>query len=200
VASYDKRVGSIAQICFGGIPMKPLHLSGQSVLACFIIAAGTATVAVGQNGQDASMGDKHFVSEALKGGQAEVQMGKLAEQQGNSSDVKSFGRRMVQDHTKMGEQMKGVAGEEGITPPTSPTILQQAEIKKLKGLSGDAFDQEYIKTMVKDHETDLNDFKKESQDGKSAKVKDAASQGASVISEHLTMIRQIAQAHGIAAK
>jgi len=180
--------------------MKSLRSSGQSILACLVIAAGTAAVAAAQNGSDASMGDKHFVLEALKGGQAEVMMGQLAEQKDNSSDVKSFGRRMVTDHTNMGEQMKSVATEEGITPPSSPTMMQQAEINKLNGLSGDDFDQEYIKTMVKDHESDLNDFKKQSQEGKSAKVKDAASQGAQIISEHLTMIRQIAQAHGITIK
>jgi putative membrane protein len=180
--------------------MKSLRSSGQRILACLVLAAGTATVAGAQNGSDASMGDKHFVSEALKGGQAEVAMGQLAEQKGNSSDVKSFGRRMVKDHTKMGDEMKGVASAEGITLPSSPTIMEQAEIKKLKGLSGDDFDQEYIKTMVKDHESDLNDFKKEAQDGKSAKVKDAANQGAPIISEHLTMIRQIAQAHNISTK
>jgi putative membrane protein len=180
--------------------MKSLYSSGQGILACLVLAAGTAGLASAQNGSDASMGDKHFVSEALKGGQAEVQMGQLAEQKGNSSDVKSFGRRMVKDHTKMGDQMKSVASEQGITSPTSPTIMQQAEIKKLMGLSGDDFDQEYIKAMVKDHESDLNEFKKEAQSGTSAKVKNAASQGATVISEHLAMIRQVAQAHGISAK
>jgi putative membrane protein len=180
--------------------MKSLGLSGQGFLAYLVLAAGIAGLSAAPNGSDASIGDKHFVSEALKGGQAEVLMGQLAEQKGNSSDVKSFGRRMVKDHTKMGDQMKSVASEEGITPPTSPTIMQQAEIKKLKGLSGDDFDQEYIKAMVKDHESDLNDFKKEAQGGTSAKVKDAASQGATIISEHLDMIRQVAQAHGISTK
>ena len=179
--------------------MKLCGSSGK-VLACFVLAGATAAFVVAQSGSDASMGDKHFVSEALKGGQAEVEMGQLASQKGNSSDVKNFGERMVKDHTKMGEEMKTVASEEGITPPTSPTMLQQVEIKKLKGLSGDDFDKEYIKTMVKDHESDLKEFKKESQDGKSPKVKDAATQGAEVISQHLTMIRQVALAHGISTK
>jgi len=178
--------------------MKYLRSSGHGILACLVVAAGTATVAAAQNGADAGMGDKHFVSEALKGGQAEVAMGQLAEQNGKSSDVKSFGRRMVEDHTKMGEQMKMVASEEGLSTPSSPS--HDAEINKLKSLSGDDFDKEYIKMMLKDHESDLNEFKKEAQDGKSPKVKEAASQGAPIISEHLTMIRQIAQAHGISTK
>jgi hypothetical protein len=79
-----------------------------------------------------------------------------------------------------------------VTPPTSPTMLDQVEIKKQQGLSGDQFDQEYIKTMVKAHEADLKDFQKEANSGTSSAVKTAASEGTDVISNHLSMIRQIA--------
>jgi putative membrane protein len=147
---------------------------------------------------DVSMTDKHFVSEALKGGMAEVEMGTLAQEKGNTADVKEFGQKMVKNHTELGERMKQVASQVGVTPPTSPTMLQQVEIKKLKGLSGDEFDQEYIKAMVKDHESDVQDFKKEAQSGTSSTVKNAARQGTEVISGHLEMIRKIAQSHHVA--
>ncbi len=127
-------------------------------------------------------------------------MGQLAEEKAESNDVKNFGRKMVEDHNKLGDQMKQVASQIGVTAPTSPTMLDQVEIKKLSGLSGNDFDQEYIKVMVKDHEQDLKDFKKEADSGNSPTVKDAASQGADVISEHLSMIQQIAQSHNVAAK
>ena len=52
--------------------------------------------------------------------------------------------------------------------------------------------------MVKDHEDDLKDFKKEAESGTSAAVKDAANKGSEVISGHLSMIQQIAGAHNIA--
>jgi putative membrane protein len=161
-------------------------------------ALGITPVAHGQSGTDATMFDKHFVTEALKGGMAEVQMGRLAEEKGESSDVKSFGHKMVEDHTKLGNQMKQVASQIGLSVPTSPTILEQAEIKKLSGLTGNDFDQEYIKAMLKAHEGDLKDFKKEADTGTSSVVKEAASQGAEVVSSHLSMIQQIAQSHNIA--
>ncbi|MGA2352284.1 MAG: DUF4142 domain-containing protein [Terracidiphilus sp.] len=151
-----------------------------------------------QSGADATMLDKHFVSEALKGGMAEVQMGRLAEENGTSPDVKKFGHQMVEDHMKLGDQMKQVASETGVAVPSSPTMMQQAEIKKLKGLSGEEFDQEYIKAMLKDHEDDLKDFKKEAESGTSPVVKNAASEGADVVSTHLSMIKQIAAAHNLA--
>lgn len=170
------------------------------VLVVVLIALCAITQARAQSNTSASMSDKHFVSEALKGGMAEVQMGQLAEEKAESNDVKNFGRKMVEDHNKLGDQMKQVASQIGVTAPTSPTMLDQVEIKKLSGLSGNDFDQEYIKVMVKDHEQDLKDFKKEADSGNSPSVKDAASQGADVISEHLSMIQQIAQSHNVAAK
>jgi putative membrane protein len=151
-----------------------------------------------QSDTDANMFDKHFVSEALKGGMAEVQMGQLAEERAESSDVKGFGKKMVDEHTKLGDQMKQVASQIGVTVPTSPTILEQVEIKKLRGLSGSDFDREYIKAMVKAHEDDLKDFKKEADTGKSSAVKDAANHGVDMISNHLSMIQQLAQAHNVA--
>jgi putative membrane protein len=170
---------------------------------CFgilVLVIGAAVTSRLRAASDASLMDKHFVSEALKGGMAEVEMGQLAAEKGNSSDVREFGQKMVKDHTQLGDRMKQVASQIGVPVPSDPTMLQQVEIKKLKGLSGDGFDQEYIKTMVKDHTEDLKDFDKEAKTGTSSTVKNAASQGADVVSHHLSMIRQIAQAHNIATK
>ena len=44
--------------------------------------------------------DQAFVKKALEGGDAEVQLGQLAQQKSQSPDVKQFGQKMVQDHTQ----------------------------------------------------------------------------------------------------
>ena len=46
------------------------------------------------------------MKKAAKGGMMEVAMGKLAEQNGQSEDVKSFGKRMVTDHSKANDELK----------------------------------------------------------------------------------------------
>lgn len=145
----------------------------------------------------ASSADKSFVRAALKGGMAEVELGRLASEKGNSADVKEFGQRMVEDHTKLGDQMKDVAGKVGVKPPTMLSPADKTLELKLKALSGDDFDKAYIKAMVKDHEKDLSDFKKEEGSGTSAEVKNAAGQGETVIAGHLDMIKRIAQTHNI---
>lgn len=169
------------------------YLLGAGCLA--LALAANATVKAQAN--DASSDDKSFVTGALRGGMAEVELGQLAAQKGNSDDVKTFGQKMVDDHTKLGDQMKAVAGEVGVKPSTMIAPMDKALELKLKALSGDDFDKAYIQAMLKDHRKDLADFKKEIASGQSSTVKDAASQGEKVIAEHLKMIRQIAQTHGL---
>jgi putative membrane protein len=144
------------------------------------------------NGQP-SPADKMFVKNALEGGMAEVQLGQLALQKSNNDDVKQFAQRMVTDHTKMGDQMKPIAQQIGVKLPDAPSKKDQATIAKLQALNGDAFDKAYMKDMVKDHKADLNDFKTEASSGSAPAVKNAASQGAQVISQHLQMAEQINQ-------
>src|SRR5436309_5293 len=61
--------------------------------------------------------DKTFVKKAAKGGTMEVEMGKLAEQNAKSDDVKSFGKRMVTDHSKAGDELKAIADKKGAKFP-----------------------------------------------------------------------------------
>jgi putative membrane protein len=147
----------------------------------------------------ASSDDKRFVKAALQGGLGEIELGKLAAEKGNSDDVKQFGQKMVDDHGKMGETMTGVAQQVGVTPPTGLSVSEEAEKAKLNMLSGESFDKAYISAMVKDHEADLKDFRKEANGGSSPAVKSAAHDGETVVSHHLMMIRKIAQAHNVSA-
>ena len=137
--------------------------------------------------------DRIFVKDALEGGMAEVQLGQLALQKSNNADVKQFAQKMVDDHTKMGEQMKPIAQQIGVKIPDGPSKKDKATIAKLQALNGDDFDKAYMKDMVKDHKSDLNDFKTEATSGSNPVVQNAANQGSQIISEHLQMAEQINQ-------
>jgi putative membrane protein len=143
-------------------------------------------------GQNAAM-DKMFVKKALQGGMAEVQLGQLTLQKSNNDQVKQFAQRMIDDHTKLGEQMKPVAQQLGVSEPDGISKKDKNTIAKLQALSGPAYDQAYIKNMVKDHKQDLSDFQTEASSGQDQTVKDAANQGSKVIAQHLQMIQQIAK-------
>ena len=126
----------------------------RNVLALCSAATLCSAVAMAQATTPAPA-DKMFLKKASMGGYAEVQLGQLAAQKGNSDEVKKFGQKMVDDHTALNDQMKPFAEAAGLQPPTKLSPKDQAEYDKLNGLSGDDFDKEYLAYMVKDHHIDL---------------------------------------------
>jgi putative membrane protein len=150
-----------------------------------------------QQDPTAQMQDKAFVASAMQGGMAEVQLGQLAAQKGSSEDVKQFGQKMVDDHTKLNDQMKPIADQLGVKPPKEPSKKDRALAAHLQTLSGTDFDNAYIEAMVKDHKKDLDDFKGEAQQTQNPQLQQAVQQGGQVIAQHLQMIEQIAQNHNV---
>src|ERR1700755_3276173 len=140
--------------------------------------------------------DKEFVKKALEGNMAEVQMGQLALQKSSDEQVKQFAQRMVDDHTKMLDQMKPVAEQMGVKIPEGPSKGQMKSMDKMKGLSGEAFDQAYIKSMVKDHKNDDSEFRQEAQSTQNPQLKQMVMQSDQMIQTHLQQIQQIAQSKG----
>jgi putative membrane protein len=143
------------------------------------------------------MADQEFIKKALEGDSAEVQLGQLAQQKSQSDDVKQFGQKMVDDHTQLGDQIKPIAKQLGVKEPKGPSKKAKQLAAKLEGLSGQQFDEVYIKAMVKSHKEDLKEFKDEEQTTRNPNVKQAVQQGEGVISQHLQMIEQIAQSHNV---
>jgi putative membrane protein len=139
-----------------------------------------------------SAADQTFVKKAAQGGMAEVELGKLATQKASSEDVKKFGQRMVDDHTKANDQLKQIAGNKGVTLPTDLNSKDQAMKERLSKLDGEKFDQAYMKNMVRDHTKDVSEFRKESTSGKDSDLKNFASQTLPTLEDHLKEAKNIA--------
>ena len=138
-----------------------------------------------------SSSDRTFMQKAAQGGMAEVELGKLAEENAQSQDVKAFGKRMVEDHSKAGDQLKQVASQEGVTLPSDLDAKDKATKQRLSQLHGDAFDKAYMKDMVTDHREDVAEFKHESNAGRDPQVKEWATQTLPTLEEHLKMAEQV---------
>jgi len=134
-----------------------------------------------------SHGDRKFIEEAAQGGMAEVQLGQLATQKAQSDQVKQFGQKMVDDHTKANDQLKQIASSKGVTLPTTLDSKSKREMDRLSKLSGAQFDREYMKHMVSDHRKDVKDFKKEAKSAKDPDLKSFASSTEPVLEQHLQL-------------
>jgi putative membrane protein len=140
--------------------------------------------------------DRQFIKKAAEGGLAEVEFGKLASEKAESSDVKQFGQRMVDDHTKANDQLKQVASEKGLTVPDKLSAKDAATKARLEKLSGKAFDRAYMRDMVTDHTKDVSEFRMESKNAKDPDVKNFASQTLPTLKDHLKEAKSIAPKTG----
>jgi len=143
------------------------------------------------------MQDKAFLRKAVEGGVAEIQLGKLATDRASADDVKAFGQKMVDDHTRLNESMAPIGQSMGVALPRKMSKADQAEYDKLGTLSGEAFDKEYIAYMVKDHHADLREFRIESAGTNDPELKAAVDKAAQVIHEHMVLADKLARDKGI---
>ena len=127
------------------------------LIAISTAIAGPAAYGQQRADQDSAGGTRQsnsdiaFVHKAVMSDSVEIALGKLAEERTSNSQVKDFAADMVKDHGKSSKDLRDAAG----SARNFPTELDKehlAIVKKLSKLNGDAFDREYVRVMVKEHE------------------------------------------------
>jgi putative membrane protein len=120
------------------------------------IVAVTATLAVALLGWVASGAEDSaggsILNQVHQINLAEIQEGQLAEQNGQSKQVKSYGKTLVRDHEKADAEVQKEAKKLGLTFTPEQTADQQNEIQQLQTLTGSDFDRQFVKDEVAGHQ------------------------------------------------
>ena len=165
-----------------------LAIAALGVLTGAPPASAQATGAKGSSASQVSATDRKFMNTAADAGMTEVEAGKLAQSKATNADVKSFGSRMVDDHSKANDKLKSIASAKNVTLPSAPGKAHQAALDKL-GRSKD-FDKDFSAMMVKDHKEAVSLFQKESK-SKDAELAGFASSTLPTLQEHLKMAEEL---------
>lgn len=153
---------------------------------------GAADASPGGARENLSRGDRDFLEKAAHAGLAEVQASQLAMTKATNPAVKTFAQKMVDDHTRVGNELKALAAAKQYEPPTEPALMQKAKMKLLDTADGAKFDQRYVKSMgVEAHEDTVKLFRKASTGARDAEVRAFASKTLPGLQEHLDMARQL---------
>ena len=125
------------------------------------------------SGQAKDKPSQAFLKKAIEGNFAEVSMGDLAQKNGQSDDVKAYGKMLSADHAAANQKALDAAKGVGVNPPTGANAKQNADYDKMSKMSGSAFDKMFATHMVADHQKDIAEYMKAS------KLKDPAGEYAS---------------------
>lgn len=129
--------------------------------------------------------DASFLVNAAEINMEEIQLGKLAQQMGRSSDIREMGKVMETAHSKSLADLTALAKSKQIAIPTSATENSQEAYRKLSDKSGDDFDKEYADLMVSKHKDAIDIFEKASSDCEDADIKKWATTSLPGLRTHL---------------
>lgn len=136
-----------------------------------------------------------YVAQAANSDMYEIQAGELATKNGQSQQVKDFGRMMVTDHTKSSQEMKAMVTRAnlGTQAPARLDAEHQAMIDRLKAARGEAFDREYMTQQMAAHRKALALHQGYAQSGDNAELKGFAAKVVPVVQKHHDWLEQNGQ-------
>ena len=132
-----------------------------TVLTVTALFLATAALAAEKSSQT-------FLKKAIEGNYAEVQMGQLAQKNGQSDGVKQFGQMLSTDHSAANQKAIDAAKAMSVTPPDGPNAKQKADYDKMTKMTGAQFDRAFATHMVADHQKDIAEYKKQSKQSDAA--------------------------------
>lgn len=144
-----------------------------------------------------SEGTVRFLRSAASGGEMEIELGRIAAQRSEVPRVRGLGERMVEDHTKVSQDLRAVARRQGLMLPQPMNPEHQGEFQRIASLRGRDFDEAYVRHMLTAHERGVAEFERMARDAEEPEVRAFAQRTVPTLREHLERIRQIATEMGI---
>lgn len=139
-----------------------------------------------------SSGDEQALKDMAQANINEVAAAKIALSKAESSEVKAYAQKMVDDHGSALTKVQAVAKQKGVTLPTEPDAKHKAMAEKLEKQSGDDFDKMYMENAgTKDHEMVLSKLKSDAEKIKDPDVKALADAHTPVVEQHLKEAQQM---------
>lgn len=128
----------------------------------------------------------------------EVEASKLALQRTQSPDVKAFAQRMINEHTKSTDNLKGLlqSASIGVTPPAQLDREHQRMLQQLQNASAAKFDRLFMEMQVKGHQDALKVQLSYGRRGDNDQLRNFANNSSSMVRDHLTQARQILRGLG----
>ncbi|CAA7620739.1 DUF4142 domain-containing protein [Magnetospirillum sp. UT-4] len=161
-----------------------------------VLAAALPVAAAAQDQSSAAppaldRADRQFAETAMAGNMAEMRLGKLGEERADTTAVRDFASRMVQDHTQAEQKLTGIATGLGLKEPAELPPDKRRAYDKVSGTAGPAFDRAFMSVMVEDHRQAIGDYQRYSERGANAELKGYASETLPKLQEHMRMAEEV---------
>jgi putative membrane protein len=167
----------------------PATLTGLVLSAAMAVSPAAAQ-------QSASLeSDSIFIQTASSVGLLQVKLGKLAEKKASNPAVVEFGKRMLNDYSKVNQEFAAAAKQAAFPAPVLLREHQQL-LDRFNRMGRSSFEKQYMTEMVKQHRDEVALFQRESEGGRVQSLKELASRMLPDLHERLTLATETAGSIG----
>jgi len=129
--------------------------------------------------------DAPFLTDAIKGDNTEVAMGKLAEERGASPKTRQYGAMLVHDHGAHRTKIAALDRSLGVEPTSAVSDDGAQALTMLRGLDGAQFDAAFKQHMIEDHTQDIAKYEEAARSAQSPRVRELAQATLPTLHKHL---------------
>lgn len=135
--------------------------------------------------------DQAYVQNAAMSDMFEIETSRLALEKAAKPSVKTYAQMMIDEHGKSSAELKAAAQAAGLTVPAALPADKQAKVDALRGLSGDAFDGQYLADQRSGHQETLAKVNAYLASAPAGPLKDHAGKVTGVVQKHLNSLEKI---------
>jgi putative membrane protein len=129
--------------------------------------------------------ESKFLVEAAEISYREIELGKLAQNDGGSANIREMGKMMETDHSELIKELKKLANRKLITIPEESSSRTEEIKNDLGNKAGNDFDKHYCDLMVDGQKEAIKKYKSASEDIADIDIKNYATKSLTLLRNHL---------------
>jgi putative membrane protein len=129
--------------------------------------------------------------DALRTSLAEAEMGKLAAERSENSDVREYGEKLQADHASSAREIERMLQSRNVTIPTEPSVEAEAAHSALERLSRADFDAAFVRLMVSSHEAAIEKYSAQTHANPNKELANLAGKALPMLREHLVIAESL---------
>ncbi len=144
---------------------------------------------------------EQFIQKVANANEFEIQSSHLALDTSKNGEIRRFAQRMIDDHTKIGDELKATLQKANLPEPSGKLgPRDEALLTKLKNEKEAVFDRTYAAGQIKGHLEAVHLVGIYAKAGTDPALKELAAQTLPILKEHLKMAEALRSARNLTAR
>jgi putative membrane protein len=172
-----------------------------ALMAALMIAGLAGPAGARRNNARNEVTPAVFIEKIGNANQFEIQSSQLALQKSHNDAIRKFAQRMIDDHTKLGDELKDTLKQANLPGPGVKLDKEpEALLAKLESLNGAAFDSTYIRDQRVGHQQAIRLLEGYVRKGSNETLKQFASKILPEIKEHERLADELRGGRSLSAR